>query len=114
MKKIFAMLLLMPSLALANPKIQKDETICLNSNELTETINEFKELPYVRGISVPISRDDVKFSLVVFVNPKTGSFTIAEKRADNLYCIIAIGTDFAPVPKELQDDLRQQQEKSTL
>lgn len=114
MKKILVMFLLMPSLALANPQIQKDEIICLNSNQLTETVNEFKELPYVRGISMPISRDDIKFSLVVFVNPKTGSFTIAEKRAENLYCIIAIGTDFAPVPKELQDDLRQHQEKATL
>jgi hypothetical protein len=114
MKNILGILLLAPSLALANPKIQNVETICLNSNELTETINEFKELPYVRGISMPISRDNVKFSLVVFVNPNTRSFTIAEKRADNMYCIIAIGTDFAPVPKELQDDLRQQQEKATL
>jgi hypothetical protein len=114
MKKILAMFLLMPSLVLANPRIQNAETICLDSKQLSETVHEFKELPYVRGISMPISQDDVKFSLVVFVNPKTGSFTIAEKRADNLYCIIAIGTDFAPVPKELQDDLRQQQEKATL
>jgi len=114
MKKTLAMFLLMPSLALANPPIQNVETICLNSNELTETINEFKELPYVRGSSMPISQDDVKFSLVIFVNPSTGSFTIVEKRSDDSYCVIAIGTGFAPVPKEIQDDLRQQQEKATL
>ena len=89
--------------------------MCLNGNDLGETVNEFKELPYVRGISTPMDEQDAKMSLVVFLNPTTGTFTIVEKAGDNLYCILAVGGGFEPVPKQIQDDVRkEQQEKSTL
>jgi hypothetical protein len=115
MKKILAMFLLMPSLVLANPQIKTIQTMCLNGNDLGETINEFKELPYVRGISTPFDKEDAKLSLVIFLNPTTGTFTIVEKAGNNLYCILAVGGGFEPVPKEIQDDVRkEQQEKSTL
>jgi hypothetical protein len=115
MKKILAVCLLMPSLVLANPQIKTIQTMCLNGNDLGETVNEFKELPYVRGISTPFDKEDAKMSLVVFLNPTTGTFTIVEKAGDNLYCILAVGGGFEPVPKQIQDDVRkEQQEKSTL
>jgi hypothetical protein len=115
MKKILAMFLLMPSLVLANPQIKTIQTMCLNGNDLVESINEFKELPYVRGISTPFDKEDAKLSLVIFLNPTTGTFTIVEKAGNNLYCILAVGGGFEPVPKEIQDDVRkEQQEKSTL
>jgi hypothetical protein len=114
MKKILAMCLLMPSLVFANQQIKTIQTICLNSNDLTDTVGEFKELPYVRGISTPLAEPDVKMSLVVFLNPTTGTFTIVEKAGDNLYCILAVGGGFEPVPKEIRDNAKQQQEKSTL
>ena len=89
--------------------------MCLNGNDLVESINEFKELPYVRGISTPFDKEDAKLSLVIFLNPTTGTFTIVEKAGNNLYCILAVGGGFEPVPKEIQDDVRkEQQEKSTL
>ena len=114
MKKILAMCLLMPSLVLANPQIKTIQTMCLNAKDLTDTVNEFKELPYVRGISTPLAEQDAKMSLVIFLNPTTGTFTIVEKADDNLYCILAVGGGFEPVPREIQDDVKQQQEKSTL
>ena len=115
MKKILAMFLLMPSLVFANPQIKTIQTMCLNGKDLTDTVNEFKELPYVRGISTPMAEQDAKMSLVVFLNPATGTFTIVEKAGDNLYCILAVGGGFEPVPREIQDDVRkEQQEKSTL
>jgi hypothetical protein len=52
--------------------------------------------------------------LVIFANPTTGSFTIVEKAGEDLYCILAIGGGFEPVPKDIQDDVKQGQEKSTL
>jgi hypothetical protein len=52
--------------------------------------------------------------LVIFANPTTGTFTIVEKAAEDLYCIIAIGGGFEPVPKEIQDEVRQEQKKGTL
>ena len=114
MKKILAMCLLMPSLVFANPQIKTIQTMCLDGKDLTDTVNEFKELPYVRGISTPMAEQDAKMSLVVFLNPATGTFTIVEKAGDNLYCILAVGGGFEPVPKNIQDDVKQQQENSTL
>ena len=114
MKKILAMCLLMPSLVFANPQIKTIQTMCLDGKDLTDTVNEFKELPYVRGISTPMAEQDTKMSLVVFLNPATGTFTIVEKAGDNLYCILAVGGGFEPVPKNIQDDVKQQQENSTL
>ena len=114
MKKMLAMFLLMPSLVFANPQIKTIQTMCLDGKDLTDTVNEFKELPYVRGISTPMAEQDAKMSLVVFLNPTTGTFTIVEKADDNLYCILAVGGGFEPVPREIQDDVKQQQEKSTL
>ena len=114
MKKILAMFLLMPSLVFANPQIKTIQTMCLDGKDLTDTVNEFKELPYVRGISTPMAEQDAKMSLVVFLNPTTGTFTIVEKADDNLYCILAVGGGFEPVPREIQDDVRQDQKKGTL
>ena len=104
MKNLLAICLLIPSLVLANP------LACINSAELTDLTNEYKEIPYVRGISSPDG-----LSVVVFVNPTTGSFTILERKAIDTYCAIVIGIGFELVPKEIQDDVKkQQQEKSTL
>jgi hypothetical protein len=55
MKNLLAICLLIPSLVLANP------LACINGAELTELTNEYKEIPYVRGISSPDG-----FSVVVF------------------------------------------------
>ena len=86
----------------------------MNGKDLTNTVNEFKELPFVRGLSVPLTQQERKLSLVIFANPTTGSFTIVEKAGEDLYCILAIGGGFEPVPKDIQDDVKQGQEKSTL
>jgi hypothetical protein len=114
MKKILAMFLLMPSLVFAEPKTATYETICFNGKDLTNTVNEFKEIPFVRGLSVPLTQQERKLSLVIFANPTTGTFTIVEKAAEDLYCIIAIGGGFEPVPKDIQDEVRQEQKKGTL
>lgn len=114
MKTLLAMCLLIPSMVFANPQIKTYQAMCLDRKDLTSTIDEFKEIPYVRGISTPFSEQDSKTSLVVFLNPTTGTFTIVEKVAADVYCILAVGGGFEPVPRETQDDVKQQQEKSAL
>jgi hypothetical protein len=114
MKTLLAMCLLIPGMVFANPQIKTYQAMCLDSKDLISTIDEFKELPYVRGISTPLAEQDSNTSLVVFLNPTTGTFTIVEKVADNLYCILAVGGGFKPVPREIQDDVKQQQDKGSL
>lgn len=114
MKKLLAMFLLVPSMAFAEPQKATYETICLSREDLTSTVEEFKELPFVRGLSAPLNQQNIQLSLVVFANPVTGTFTIVERVAENLYCILAMGGGFEPVPKEIQDKARLHQEKSKL
>lgn len=119
MKKLLAVCVLMPCLALAapprsEPQAATFQTMCLNIQDLSETVAEFEELPYVRGISNPLAQEGARLSLVIFVNPKTGTFTIVERTQAGLYCILAVGSNFQPVPKEVQDDVKQQQDKGRL
>lgn len=119
MKKILCLLCLMPSLVFANSEKQSlqiatFQTICLNIKDLTSTIDEFKEIPFVRGLSTPLLQNSTPLSLVIFVNPETKSFTMVERTGENTYCILAVGNGFEPVPKEIQDDVRENQNKGKL
>lgn len=119
MKKLIAMFLLVPSLVLANPlksdlEVATMQTICLDIKSLTELLNEFEEIPYVRGQSRSITNDGPSLSLVIFVNPKSGSFTIVERADKDSYCLLAVGNRFEPVPKETQDKLIEEHKKGRL
>ena len=119
MKKLLAMLLLMPSLVLANPSkpdftVATVDTICVSLKQLTEITDEAQEIPYVRGQSHPIMTEGGPLAMVIFVNPVTGTFTVAERVNQDMYCILALGSRFEPVPKEARDIIRKEQEKSRL
>lgn len=101
-KKIMFMILFVPSLVFANP------SSCISSIELIGLMDEYKELPYVRGVT------SEGRSVVVFANPTTGSFTILERRGENTFCALAVGAGFEPVPKSIQDEMRESQNKGTL
>lgn len=102
MKKLFLIFLLIPSFVLAN------QMACISAEELIVLTNEYKELPYVRGVS------SEGRSVVVFANPVTGSFTILERRGQNTYCALVVGAGFEPVPKDIQDDIKESQNQGTL
>ena len=116
MKKILALLLFFPSMLLAQQEdIQKRsfQSPCLSAQQLTDLVDEFEEVAFVRGLSQ--TTESNKFNpIVVFVNPDTKSFTIAQKQESDLYCIFAIGHSFQPVPKDIQDDARQRHKKGTM
>lgn len=120
MKKLLTALVLVPSLAFAltnseKPGLQMStfQTVCLDGKELTGLMNEFKEIPFVRGVSRPFVGEGA-LSLVIFANPSTQTFSIIEKVEEDLYCILAVGSGFEPVPKEIQDDVRESQSKGVL
>lgn len=119
MKKILSLLCLIPSLVLANP-LQPDFTLatvdvpCVSLKTLTEITDEARELPYLRGQSHPVMTEGAPLAMVIFVNPTTGTFTLVERIAKDTYCLLALGSKFEPVPKEAQDKIRKEQEKSRL
>lgn len=117
MKKLLAILLMMPVIAIANQndtvttKTLKVE--CLTLSGLEEITKEFDELPFVRGLS---GRDSgqtmIQHSLVIFVNGKTGTWSIVEKTNENLYCFLAVGHTFEPVPADVINRLEKQRQRS--
>jgi hypothetical protein len=119
MKSLMAVAVMMPMLAWATPPgsdftVATVDTICISLKQLTEITDEAQELPYVRGQSHPIMTEGAPLSMVIFVNPTTGTFTIAERVAQDMYCLLALGSRFEPVPKESRDTIRKEQEKSRL
>lgn len=102
MKKILCLFLLWPSLALAHPQA------CINSKELTQLTNQYRELPFVRGVSIE------GYSVVIFANAETRSFTILERKDDDIYCALTVGAGFEPVPQSIQDELNELQNRDRL
>ena len=88
-------------------------TVCMNAVNFTKLIDEFEELPFARGHSYGMFDNSI-LSMVVFVNPKTKSFTIAEKSSEDLYCILTLGREFEPMPKGIVDGVLEGRQKGKL
>ena len=82
---------------------------CMNLQNMDDILNEFDELPLIRGKSF---RDGNYYSLVVFMNRETKSFTIVEKINDKTYCALSIGGNIEPVPQEITDSIIKQLERN--
>ena len=120
LKNLIAGALLLPSLAFGQanaerPSLQMStyQTICLDGKDLSNLLGEYKEIPFARGKSKPIVGEGV-LSLVIFINPNTKSFTIAERAGQDLFCVLAVGSEFEPMPKEIQDNVINEYNKGTL
>jgi hypothetical protein len=118
-KSLIAAVVMMPMLVCAKPPgsdftVASVDTICISLKQLTEITDEAQELPYLRGQSHPIMTEGAPLSMVIFVNPATGTFTIAERVAQDMYCLLALGSQFGPVPAETRDRIMQEQQKSRL
>lgn len=108
MKTLFAILLVIPSLILAQTPDPKEPLIhgsvpvvCAGLEDFAETMHEFGEVPMLTGLSNRDTGNKVMtpFALVVFANPKTGTFTIVEQVADR-YCVISLGENLQPYVQE--------------
>lgn len=84
--------------------------VCVNQKLFLETVDEFEELPFIRGLS---TRDGADNSLVVFLSPKTKTWSIVEK-VGNRYCILAVGEGMEPVPSDVIEDFQKRQKKSKM
>lgn len=88
----------------------KVEITCMKYQNLEQILNEWKEIPLARGISVRSEDRDSKNVIVVFVNSKTKTWTISESTSTGLYCILAAGGGFEPVPFETVEMFKKYQE----
>ena len=77
---------------------------CVTAKELEQVLFKWKELPLARGNS--IRPDGQQQTLVIFINPQTQTWTITEKQEGDLYCILAGGDNFGPVPQEVIESFK--------
>jgi len=112
MKKLLILLCVIPSLVFAKEVINEPRTIsCLNKENIYKILGEFDEIPFIRALNAPVLGVANLNSLVIFVNLKTGSFTIVEKVEEQKYCILAVGGNFEPVPAEVLREYNRSREK---
>jgi len=105
MKKILATLLVMlPVIAMGQTQ-PKGELInligmCVNRLQFAETISSYGEVPFLVMVTTRPTDETVQsfeeFNTVMFMNPNTLSWTLAEKRNDNKYCVVGVGVNIQP------------------
>jgi succinyl-CoA synthetase alpha subunit len=74
------------------------ELICGNEAGMAEVLEKYGEIPFATMTSsreVPIVGLTVN-PLVIFVNPKTKTYTIIEQLTADVYCVVAIGENINP------------------
>ena len=105
-KKILAALAL--TAGIIHPSIASEitrlptELICVDQRGIGETITEFEELSFAGAVGVREipGVGMVENNIVIFVNPKTKSFTIVERFSKDLYCVLALGEGFRPLSSQ--------------
>jgi len=102
--KTFALLLaalLFSTPALAQNRVMQFPATCVNIETLAELLEEFEEDPAMTMTSIRASGDDFATNaLVLFINYKTRTWTMAERIPGNRYCVIATGENIKPYTPE--------------
>jgi hypothetical protein len=78
------------------------EMVCATEKALESVLDEFGEIPFATMMSmreVPVLGVTAN-SMVIFVNPKTKSYTIVERIGKDLYCVVALGENIEPYKAE--------------
>jgi len=105
MKKILATLLIMLPVMAKSQQELKGELIdligmCVGAVQFAETMSSYGEVPFVTMTTIrPLDKAMEKFDeypTVLFLNPNTRTWTLAEKRGENNYCVTGVGEKAAP------------------
>lgn len=107
MKKILMLLLLSPAVAFCN-EIDPDELIysdtkivCSKGSVVFPTLNNYSEIPMLSMVSYRRSEmGQTKYETRLFVNSSTGTWTLVERREDDLYCVSALGEQLKPIKQK--------------
>ena len=71
------------------------DAICTTQQIFGETIIKYGETPIMRGLSVRnVDGVMVFMNTVLFMNLETGTWTLAEKITDNVFCVMAMGQNW--------------------
>ena len=71
------------------------DAICTTQQIFGETMLKYGETPIMRGQSVRnVDGVMVFMNTVLFMNLETGTWTLAEKITDNVFCVMAMGQNW--------------------
>lgn len=91
--KYFIALLALATFSLRAEVIEgTSRMVCMDRAILLALLDRYDEVPLARGLG-----EDG--TLVIYANPKTGTYTLVERESGGLYCVFASGERFEPVPE---------------
>lgn len=99
---VFVLTTLIPNFAYSQATVINFPAACSNIGDLAELISEFDEQTTLTMTSIRDTGDgnSKNHTLLVFVNFKTKTWTMAERVSNELFCIIATGIDMKPYVKK--------------
>ena len=102
MKKFLLLLALLPSLSFSQV-IKSFDAPCIPVESLSEVTEKWGEEPafQMKSARSIAQENTVVYVTVIFINPKTYTWTMAEQHSANEYCIVAVGKDIKPLPQNL-------------
>jgi hypothetical protein len=107
MKNLLCLLLIGASMlhsghALSQETVIRFPAACASSDNIAEAISKFDESPAMTMISqrTQESGPGTANYTLLFINYETKSWTLIERMADDVFCVIAAGTNIAPYVKK--------------
>jgi hypothetical protein len=106
LKKILASLAL--TVGIANPSIANEviklptDLVCGSESGISEVLEKYGEIPFATMTAfreIP-GEGFTNNPMVIFVNPKTKTFTIIERITKNIYCVVSLGDNINPYVEE--------------
>lgn len=78
------------------------ELTCGGEDQFNAVLDKYEELPFatmsstreIPGVGFKIN------PVVIFVNPKTKTYTMIERLSEEVYCIVSVGDGITPYTKE--------------
>ena len=106
LKKLIALLAL--TVGITNPSIADEviklptELVCGSEAGMSEVLDKYGEIPFATMTAfreIPGS-GFTNNAMVIFVNPKTKTFTILEQLTKDVYCVVSLGDNINPYIEE--------------
>ena len=99
-KLLMALALIVPTISFAQDKdvkVLKFDAYCMGSARMESVLNKFEERAFAKLKSERlVGSDTVKVESIMFANPKTRTWTIVEYVAEEMYCVVAVGSNLEP------------------
>lgn len=83
-------------------RIVKMDAICGTEKQITKVLDHFEEKPMLAMLS---ERDGGRQQqmAVLFVNPKTRTYTLVEELPNDIYCVVSMGKGLMPYTEQPEE-----------